>query len=100
MDRTATLSSPEVEYPGSEPFAKRQVSKAPPPPPPPPSHLSRVQFQNASVEESGMVSWPLLPDEFKITALSTIREEKKQKRSSLCRLDKVMQDGRIHLTAF
>ena len=72
MDRMVTLSSPAVEYPGSEPFAKRQVSKAP-------SHLSRLQYQNASVEESGTVSWPLLRDEFTITSLFSIREEKKAK---------------------
>ena len=29
-----------------------------------------------------------------------LREEKKQKHSLLCGLDKVMQDGQIHLTAF
>ena len=98
MDRTVTLSSPEVEYPGSEPVAKRQASKDPLTSLPSP--VLKPRDQNASVEESGTVSWPLLPDEFTITTLLKIREEKKQKRSLLCRLDKVMQEGHIHLTAF
>ena len=69
MDRTVTLSSSEVECPGSEPVAKQKAHL----------HLSRLQYQNASVEDSGTVSWPLLPDEFTITTLFTIREEKKTK---------------------
>ena len=46
------------------------------------------------------VSWPLLPDEFIITTLFTMRRKTLQKSNGLCRFDKVMPEGHIHLTAF